>query len=135
MLLVKTQLKPSAVEGFGIFAVDKIAKGTSVWKFDPRFDLVFEPEDVEKMEPLQRDMMQRYAYLSIDSKKYVYCGDDGRFMNHSSTKNNLDVVQFPGEPETRGVANRDIESGEEILINYRSFDAVDATSDEPYLNS
>jgi hypothetical protein len=44
-------------------------------------------------------------------------------------------VQFPGEPETSGVANRDIEIGEEILVNYRLIDTHDASSAEEYLNS
>ena len=55
-------------------------------------------------------------------------------MNHSSTKDNLDVIPFEGEPETRAVANRDIEAGEELLINYKTFDAADAASNDPYLN-
>ena len=87
------------------------------------------------MDALQKDFIIRYAYLSVDSGKYIFCADDARFMNHSATKNNLDVIAYPGEPETRGVANRDIEPGEEILINYRTFDSVDAESKDPYLNS
>lgn len=134
MLVVKTIMKQSSIEGFGLFAAEKIPKGTSVWKYDPRFDLSFDPKEVEMWDQLQKDLIVRYAYLSTDSGKYIYCTDDARFMNHSSTKNNLDVVPFDGEPETRGVANRDIEAGEEILINYRTFDAADATSTNPYLN-
>lgn len=87
------------------------------------------------MPALQRDLIERYAYLSTANGKYVYCIDDARFMNHSSVKNNLDIVPFPGEPETRGVANRDIQQGEEILINYREFDAHDEKSEEVYLES
>ncbi len=134
MLVVKTIVKQSSIEGFGLFATEKIPKGTSVWKYDPRFDLSFDPKEVETWDQLQKDLIVRYAYLSTDSGEYIYCADDARFMNHSSTKNNLDVVPFDGEPETRGVANRDIEAGEEILINYRTFDAADAMSTDPYLN-
>jgi SET domain-containing protein len=134
MLTVKTIVKNSDIEGLGLFAAEKITKGTTVWKFDARFDLYFELADVEKMEPLQKDLVVRYAPLSSNSKKYVYSIDDSRFMNHSSIKNNVDNVDMPGEPEKVSVANRDIEKGEEILANYREFDVNDEHSKEEYLN-
>jgi uncharacterized protein len=135
MLTVKTTVQQSKVQGLGLFAAEKILKGTSIWKFDPRFDIFFEPDDMEKMGPLQRDFIKTYAYLSTETGKYVLCTDDARFMNHSSKDNNVDVVPFPGEVETRAVANRDIESGEEILINYRSIDSADVESEEEYLKN
>ena len=135
MLIVKTSVKKSGTEGLGLFAEEKILKGTAVWKYDPRFDLSFDPKEIDSWDPLQKELINRYAYLSSDSGKYIYCADDARFMNHSSVKNNLDVVAFSGEPETRGVANRDIEIGEEILINYRTFDTADKVSEEDYLNN
>lgn len=134
MLVVKTIVKPSELEGLGLFAAEEITKGTPVWVYNPKFDISFEPGEVAEMPVSNRDLVERYAYLSTESGKYVYSIDDSRFMNHSATRNNLDIVAFPGEPETRGVANRDIEAGEEILINYRSFDAGDAVSQEEYLD-
>jgi SET domain-containing protein len=134
MLVVKTSVKPSDIEGLGLFAEEKIPKGSVVWRYDPRFDLFFDPQEVDAMPALQKELIDRYAYLSTETGKYVYCIDDTRFMNHSSVKNNLDVVPFEGEPETRAVANRDIEIGEELLINYRTFDTADATSTDPYLS-
>ena len=134
MLTVKTIVKTSDLEGLGLFANEVIPKGTVVWKFDPRFDIYFESEEIEKMEPLQQDFMDRYAYLSTTAGKYVLCSDDARFMNHSAQKSNVDIVAVPGEPETRAVAKRDINPGEEILVNYREIDSHDAMSDENYLD-
>ena len=37
--------------------------------------------------------------------------------------------------ETSGVASKDTEVGEEIVVNYRLFDANDAVSTEAYLNN
>ena len=54
-------------------------------------------------------LIDRYAYLSDTTGKYVYSIDDSRFTNHSSVNNNIDVVMMDGEPEIVGVANRDIE--------------------------
>ena len=133
MLTIKASVKTSKIEGLGLFADERIPKGTTVWKFDARFDIFFDPEEVKNMAPIQKALVEKYAYLSTETGKYVYCIDDSRFMNHSSVNNNLDVVLFPDELETRGVANRDIEIGEERLINYRNFDSADAKSEEAYL--
>ena len=135
MLTVKASAKPSKIDGIGLFADEKIPKGTITWRFNPRFDILFDPEEVKQMPPEHRELIDRYAYLSTTTGKYVYSIDDSRFTNHSSIKNNIDVVPSPDEPETLGVANRDIEKGEEILVNYRAFDAHDKASSEKYLNN
>jgi len=134
MLTVRATVKPSKIEGVGLFADERIPKGTVTWKFNPRFDIFFNPEEVEQMPQVPRDLIVRYAYLSTTTGKYVYSIDDSRFANHS-IHNNIDVVAFPGELEIRALANRDIEVGEELLENYRSYDAHDETSDEEYLKS
>jgi len=87
------------------------------------------------MSQQHQELIDRYAYLSITTGKYVYSIDDSRFTNHSSVNDNIDVMIVPGEPETVGVANRDIEEGEEMLVNYRDFDKQDENSTEAYLDS
>lgn len=134
MLTVRTVVKESDLGGLGLFASEKISKGTPVWIFNPKFDIFFEQSEVESLPDLQKNLVKRYAYLSSETGKYVYCIDDSRFMNHSAKNYNVDTVKVAGELETRDVANRDIEAGEEILVNYRTFDAADAESDEEYLN-
>ncbi len=134
MLMVKTIVQASKIEGLGLFASEKISKGTAVWVYNPRFDISFEPEEVKIFDVLKQALINRYAYFSPESKKYIYCIDDSRFMNHNSKNPNLDIVYVHGEIETRGIANRDIEPGEEILVNYREIDIADAQSSEEYLN-
>jgi SET domain-containing protein len=90
---------------------------------------------VEKMPPLQKELIEHFGTLSKRSGKYVFSIDDSRFTNHSSKNDNQKVVLLPGDIEFSGVAKRDIKAGEEILVNYQDFDAVDAESDEPYLNN
>lgn len=135
MLVVKASAKQSRINGIGLFADERIPKGTVIWKYDPRFDISFSVHDVEGMTPSQKKLIDRYTYLSARQNKYIYSIDDSRFTNHSSQNPNEDVVQLPGDIETSGIANRDIEIGEEILVNYRLFDAYDATSNETYLNN
>jgi SET domain-containing protein len=133
MLIVKASVKPSPTQGLGLFADEKIFKGTSVWKFDPKWDILFSEEEVDKMSAFQKQFMNTYSYLSPIYNKYVFCSDDARFMNHSQTRDNITTKEFEGD-ET-GIANRDIEPGEELLINYRTFDIHDTESKEEYLNT
>lgn len=135
MLTVPTFIQQSSIEGIGLFAAQAIPKGTVVWKFDPRFDLAFDPVDVAQMTETQRNLIEKYAYLSSTSGKYIFSIDDSRFTNHSSLHNNIEMVRVDDEPETRAVASRDIAMGEEILENYRDFDTNDETSSEEYLSS
>lgn len=133
MLLVKASVKPSKIHGLGLFADEKIPAGTVVWEFDPKFDLVFSEEEVKKMSEIQQNLIYHFAYFSKRFKKYVYCADNTRFTNHSNTAN-TDSVGFPNKQENCDVANKDIEAGEEITVNYRDIDAYDEKSKEDYLD-
>jgi uncharacterized protein len=135
MLTVKASAKASPINGIGLFADEKIPKGTITWKFDSQFDIVFDPKDVAAMSKYKQDMINTYAYLSKESGKYVYSIDDSRFTNHSSKDPSVGTVALTGEVETCGIALRDIEIGEELTINYRLFDVHDENSGEAYLNS
>jgi SET domain-containing protein len=135
MLTIKASVKPSKVHGLGLFADEKIPKGTVIWKFNPRFDIYFEQNEVEHMPKQQREFIMRYAPLSVVSKKYVFSIDDSRFMNHSSINQNMDVVDVEGEPEKVAIANRDIKEGEELLTDYRQFDVVDQHDETEYLKT
>jgi len=134
MFLVKTSVKPSKIEGLGLFADEEIPKGTIIWEFDPKFDLIFSEEEVNKMSEIQQNLIHHFAYFSKRLRKYVYCVDDTRFMNHSNTPN-TDSVSFLGKQENCDVANRDIKIGEEITINYRDIDVYDEKSKEAYLDN
>lgn len=70
MLLIKASTKPSSVHGIGLFADERIPKGTLVWKFHPRFNMLFDPKEVELMPEIQRELIRRYAYLSMTTGKY-----------------------------------------------------------------
>lgn len=135
MLTIKTILKTSKVQGFGLFADEDISKGTITWKFDPRFDIVFSPKEVKKMSKNQHDLIRQYAYLSKISGNYIYSIDDSRFTNHSSLKNNIDLIDKSSDSKSYSIANRNIQKGEEILVNYRELDAIDEKSLKNYLNS
>ncbi|RKG83521.1 SET domain-containing protein [Corallococcus terminator] len=118
MLRVKTSLKPSRIHGLGLFAEERIPRGTVVWLYEAGLDLRFWPEDVEDMAPEARAFLARYAYCEHDT--LVLCGDHARFMNHSPE------ATCGNNPErTATLALRDIEPGEELTDNY-------ATMEDPW---
>jgi hypothetical protein len=81
-------------------------------------------DEFDKLNKETQENLKRVAYLSEVSKQYVYPpeNDPARFTNHS-IDNNLSVAvdeQISTEPYF--IANRDIESGEELTNNYFEFD-------------
>ena len=121
MLLVKTFLANSQIDGFGLFADQFIPAGTVVWRFVPGVDALMEPEQVDALSPVPREYFQKYAYLDLRVGKYVICGDDARFMNHSTTPNLRDRYP-PGELYGLDTAVIDIQPGEELTSDYSAFD-------------
>ena len=134
MLVVKTKIGQSKIEGIGLFADQFIPKGTITWKFDPKFDIYFDPKEIEKMSEQQKDLIIHFAYLSKKSGKYVYSIDNTRFTNHSTNPNIAEDDKLSeGGEEICTVAIRDIQTGEEMTIDYRAIDAADEGSNEEYL--
>ena len=125
-------IKISTIDGVGVFADQRIPKGTVTWKFTPKFDLTFDVEEIERMTEMQKLLVKKFAFFSKKSKKYIYSIDNSRFANHSKN-NNIDFIYSEGEPEGHSVSNKDIEVGEEMTINYQTLDGVDENGSADYL--
>lgn len=124
MMLVETVTKQSSIHGLGLFADQFIAEGTPTWRFVPGIDQAIHPERIEQIPDLSREWFKRYAYLDIKTGLYVLCADDARYMNHSDSPNvtgDYDLDPVFGVD----VAARDIEEGEELTCDYRTFDRID----------
>lgn len=116
MLLVRTYVAASVVEGIGVFAAEPIAEGARVWRLEPEFDRLIPTEQYLSSPPYLRELLDRYAYPSPDRPGFiVYEVDNGRFMNHSETPN-TDFSDSGG-----ATALRDIAAGEELTCNYGDF--------------
>lgn len=122
MLLVKTKIGPSKINGIGLFADQFIPQGTVTWKITPEFDLRFSAKDLEILPELARATYIKHAFLSKRSGLYVLCFDDARFFNHSFEPNIGDADSQESE-EGLDIALRDIYAGEELTCDYRVFDA------------
>jgi SET domain-containing protein len=121
MLLVKTRLGMSPIEGIGVFADQFIAKGTPTWKFTPGLDQLLSREIVEAIAEPMKSALLRYSYLDKKTGLYIYCLDNARFVNHADDANTRG--DYPdNDIFGRDIATRDIQPGEEITCNYSEFD-------------
>lgn len=115
MLYVKTKIGPSTIDGTGLFADEFIPKGTAVWKYNPSIDRLLTTDEVANFaEPIQ-ERFHNYAFFDKKYGKYMFCGDDGRFFNHSENPNCDD------SQDDITIAIRDIDQGEELTVDYTSF--------------
>ena len=117
MLLVETFVGPSKIEGVGVFAVQRIRKGTLIWEYRPKLDLSFTKDELDEMPLSIRSLITRYAYPHHEIEGLVIIeSDNGRFMNHA------DVPNTDFKPQIAAYALTDIEPGEEVTCDYREFD-------------
>lgn len=119
MMLVRTHLSNSSIEGVGIYASEPIKAGEVIWRIEPKFDVFFTQNDIEKLPQHMQDFIARYSYPHMTKPGiWVLELDNGRFMNHSDSPN-TDFTEFE-----KGYAIRDIAAGEEITCNYYEFDTT-----------
>lgn len=116
MLLVPVRVAPSAIDGLGVFAAAPIAKGATVWRFTPGFDLELDPRQVEAQPEHFRRVLRHYGYVDPRLGRFILCCDDARFLNHADPPNL--VADFDADRYGVDVAARDIEAGEELTVDY-----------------
>ncbi|MGB5107633.1 MAG: SET domain-containing protein [Candidatus Zixiibacteriota bacterium] len=124
MMLVKTRLGQSSIHGIGLFADQDIRKGTPVWEFTPGFDQKIPTDKIGGIPDAAKEDFLTYSYTSVkNGKYYILCCDNARFFNHSDEPNVVDVPSNSDE-EDIDIAGRDIERGEELTCDYRTFEAA-----------
>lgn len=111
MLLIKTYLDKSHIEGIGAFAAEPVKKGALVWQFHSPIDVVLTPEQVDELPEAAKEFVQEHAYPHpTGANNYCLSYDNARYVNHSDDPN-----ISSDEP---AVALKDIEVGTELSINY-----------------
>jgi SET domain-containing protein len=120
MLRVKTHLEPVPGKGIGLFADEPIAKGAVWWRDDPAFDRTFSAEQFIAAPVVMQLFLRHYATAKSDGSWYLYV-DNARFVNHSDDPNTAQANGGSLSIEGDWVATRNIEIGEEITSDYRTF--------------
>jgi uncharacterized protein len=117
MMLVRTHVAPSSIEGLGVYADEFIPSGTLLWQLNTKFVATFSRSDIDEFPPHIREFVERYSFPHIENEGLLVIElDNGRFMNHCESPN-TDFTEF-----SKGYAIRDILEGEEITCNYHEFD-------------
>ena len=126
MMLFRTFLAPSEIQGLGVFAGEFIPCGSQMWVLNPTFDILVQASELAMLPAHMHDFVTRYSYPHLDMPgvRVLDC-DDGKFMNHSE-RPNTDFCVFD-----RGYALTDIAAGDEITCNYYEFDPAFRGFDPP----
>lgn len=114
MLLVETYIGTSQIHGIGLFAAQKIRKGTPIWEFNSNTTQVFwKKQFLSICNTLALPALLEFLNHSyIKEGNIYYLNDRTKYINHSLMPN----VAF--KSTKLEIAIKDINIGEEITENY-----------------
>lgn len=121
MMLIRTRVGPSGIHGMGLFAVEPVARGTLIWRFEAGFDHDFDPARFASLPERAREHTRWFCFVSKINGHVMLSGDHACFINHADSHNTGTPPQAALPVTT--VALRDIAAGEEITCDYWSYDA------------
>lgn len=110
MLCVETEVKPSKIHGYGVFAKNDIPKGTIVWETKTGFDRMFSKEHYRTLNEVQKEFVKR-TFSTCKDYFHSYC-DYAILTNHS---NNPNIVLLS---DSNAIAAKNIKAGEELTQDY-----------------
>jgi uncharacterized protein len=122
MLLVKTKIAPSKIDGIGLFADEPIKNGTPIWRFKEGFDFVLTKIQIKKLPDIAQKTILHFMFFSKDLGGYIVMSDNAKFFNHSKTPNTQTVADDQGCIEPMTIASKDIARAEELTCDYYEFD-------------
>lgn len=116
MLMVETELRPSPIDGLGVFLTEPVQAGKLVWRFDSRIDRIYSDAEIAQMPELLKRFLRKYSTLHDELKVWVLCGDNGRHFNHSETPTTRSLGIAFGDD----IAAGDLSAGTELTSDYRT---------------
>lgn len=122
-----TDVRPSIIHGFGLFAKRFIPKGTIWWNARPhdiliiskKQFLIFDSSQKTKQKKEFMHFLLTYSYYERDTDSLIFCLDNSRFVNHSFNANSGAIGDNNG---FCSISLRDIQQGEEITEDYSKYD-------------
>jgi len=116
MMMVGTQLKPSAIHGLGVFLLEPVRAGALIWRFDTRVDRIYTDDEINALPEHVQRYLRTYCTWHQGLGLYVLCGDNGRYFNHSDAPTTTSNAVSFGDDH----AARDLAIGEELTSDYRT---------------
>jgi SET domain-containing protein len=118
MLRIATHIGESEIDGIGLFTDEFLKRGRVIWEFDVGLDLSIEESFLNRLPDHVQKFIRHHAYKILGTRTYVLCGDNARYFNHNGEHPNIVSVG----PTGVDVAGRDISPGEELTVDYFTFD-------------
>lgn len=120
---VYCRLKPSKIQGIGVFAIKEIPKGTEIFKTSRKIKFIgVTPEIILKNRKISQAVKKvvKDFFVILDKKLYLpNCSlneiDISFYVNHSEKPN---AIAKNGE---NFFTTRRIKKGEEIKVNYKEY--------------
>ena len=116
MLLFDTELRPSPIHGIGVFLLENVREGDTIWRFDSRIDRIYSEAELEALPRKLGEFLRTYSTWHEAAGLWVLCGDNGRHFNHSPTPNTVSLGIAFGDD----VAAQDLPAGTELTSDYRT---------------
>ncbi len=114
MMMVKCENRPSKIHGFGVFALERIKRGTVTWRQHDLVDFPITETDLQALPEQAREFIWATSYtLASEPGIHRHCMDHGMFMNHCVRAN----CEYQPD-RLLDIAVMDIAVGEEITTNY-----------------
>lgn len=118
---IKTEVKPSLIQGVGVFAIRDIEEGEQVFpKWEGETGIYIIPTEVLSEIPKSIiDLMDRYFINYENEFKLIRLFNGFNFISHTiSFCNSAYPIRENENMNTKGIALRNIKAGEEILEWY-----------------
>lgn len=119
-LIIKTLIKESSTQGFGLFTDENLDEGQKIYFDDPNFEKIIFHDEKLKMPPETQLFIETFAPFNKDGKFYYLNTDNSRFWNHSENPNTV-FVRENGTHLGSVFTLRAIAKGEELTADYREF--------------
>jgi hypothetical protein len=121
MMMVDTELRPSPIQGVGVFLLEDVREGDLIWRFDSRVDRIYSEEEIASLPERMQRFIHVYSTRHAGTNLRVLCGDNGRHFNHSDTPNTISRGVTFGDD----IAAQDLPAGTELTTDYNAIcDAV-----------
>lgn len=114
MMMVDTELRPSPIQGIGVFLLEDVREGDLIWRFDSRVDRIYSDEEIASLPERARRFIEVYSTFHSGLQLRVLCGDNGRYFNHSDKPNTISLGVTFGDD----VAAHDLSAGTELTTDY-----------------
>lgn len=115
MFIVPVFVDKSVIHGLGLYAARDIECDDVIWRFHPKLDLTFSPDEWQSLPEHIRDALAEHAWQPERGGLINYEATAGKYINHSDDPN----TDF--RTDGIGFAKCRILRGEELTTDYREF--------------